>query len=67
MEKIYEEIVKKIRINNIKQEDLAGKLKINQSSVSKNLSSIKNGKCSVETLLKICEEVGLEMKVITKK
>lgn len=67
MNEIYEKIIKKIRANGLKQEDLGEKLGINQSSVSKNLISIKNGKCSVETLFKICEKLGLEIKVQEKK
>ena len=43
MEDLYLEIIKKIRANNLTQEELAEKLKINQSTLSKNLASIKNG------------------------
>ena len=67
MNEIYEKIIKKIRANSLKQEELGKKLGINQSSVSKNLISIKNGKCSVETLLKICEKLGLEIEIQEKK
>lgn len=66
MNEIYEKIIKKIRVNNLKQEELGEKLGINQSSVSKNLVSIKNGKCSVETLFKICEKLELEVKIQDK-
>lgn len=67
MNEIYEKIIKKIRVNKLKQEELGEKLGINQSSVSKNLISIKNGKCSVETLFKICEKLELEIKIQDKK
>ncbi|MGL4863083.1 MAG: helix-turn-helix domain-containing protein [Cetobacterium sp.] len=67
MDKIYSEILKKIRINNIIQEELAKKLKINQSTLSKNLTSIKNGKCSIQTLNKICDELDLQIDISNKK
>lgn len=66
MNGIYEKIIKKMRANNLKQDELGEKLGINQSSVSKNLISIKNGKCSVETLFKICEKLELEVKIQDK-
>lgn len=63
MECIYIEIVKKMRINKIKQEELAKKLKINQSALSKNLKSIKNGTCTLEVLKRLCEKLDLKLEI----
>ncbi|MGL5229182.1 MAG: helix-turn-helix domain-containing protein [Cetobacterium sp.] len=66
MEDLYLEIIKKIRANNLTQEELAEKLKINQSTLSKNLASIKNGKCALQTLSKLCSILNLEIKIQNK-
>lgn len=67
MEHIYKEIIKKIRKNNIKQEELSKKLKINQSALSKNLKSIKNGTCSLEVLNRLCKKLDLELQIQPRK